>query len=75
MRQSDCWFLRRLSFAAASSVRFTLPADERVMLRQVRLGRRYGDSIEVLAGLSEGELVAAEPVAAGIYLKEQSGAK
>jgi len=49
-------------------------ADERVLLRQVRLGRRYGESIEVLAGLSEGEVVAAEPVTAGIYLKEQSGA-
>ena len=48
---------------------------ERVMLRQVRLGRRYGESLEVLAGLSDGEIVAADPVAAGIYLKEQSGAK
>jgi RND family efflux transporter MFP subunit len=50
-------------------------SDEQVSLRQVRLGRRYGESVEVLAGLSEGELVAVEPVAAGIYLKEQSGAK
>jgi len=49
-------------------------ADERVLLRQVRLGRRYGESIEVLAGLSEGDVVAAEPVTAGIYRKEQSGA-
>lgn len=48
--------------------------DERVALRQIRLGRVFGESIEVLAGLSEGEQVAAEPVAAGIYLKEQSGA-
>jgi multidrug efflux pump subunit AcrA (membrane-fusion protein) len=45
------------------------------MLRQVRLGRRYGESLEVLAGLSEGEMVAADPVAAGIFLKEQSGAE
>lgn len=50
-------------------------SDDSVALRQVRLGRRYGDSFEVLAGLSEGETVAAEPVAAGIYLKEQAGAK
>jgi RND family efflux transporter MFP subunit len=42
-----------------------------VALRQVRLGRRYGDSIEVLSGLSEGEAVAIDPVAAGIWLKEQ----
>ena len=38
---------------------------------QVRLGRRYGDSIEVLAGLVEGESVAVDPVSAGIFLKEQ----
>ena len=44
---------------------------EAVALRQVRLGRRYGDSIEVLSGLSEGEAVAFDPVAAGIWLKEQ----
>ena len=46
---------------------------DRVALRQVRLGRQYGDSVEVLAGLLEGESVAVEPVSAGIYLKEQSG--
>jgi RND family efflux transporter MFP subunit len=50
-------------------------SDDRVSLRQVRLGRRYGDSIEVLAGLSEGESVAVQPVSAGIYLKEQVEAK
>jgi RND family efflux transporter MFP subunit len=49
--------------------------EDNVMLRQVRLGRRFGDSVEVLAGLSEGELVATEPVAAGIFLKEKSGAR
>jgi RND family efflux transporter MFP subunit len=43
-----------------------------VSLRQVRLGRRYGESIEVLAGLAEGETVATEPVRAGIWLKEQA---
>jgi RND family efflux transporter MFP subunit len=48
---------------------------DRVTLRQVRLGRRYGETVEVLAGLSEGELVAVDPVAAGIFLKEQAGAK
>jgi len=48
-------------------------SGDRVALRQVRLGRRYGDSIEVLAGLVEGEAVATDPVKAGIFLKEQSG--
>jgi len=49
--------------------------EDQVVLRQVRLGRRYGDSIEVLAGISAGESVATEPVSAGIYLKEQLGAR
>ena len=44
--------------------------DETVGLRQVRLGRRYGENIEILAGLSAGEQVAVDPVAAAIYLKE-----
>ena len=43
-----------------------------IALRQVRLGRKFGDSIEVLAGLNEGEVVATDPVAAGIYLKERT---
>jgi len=43
-----------------------------IALRQVRLGRKVGNSIEVLAGLSEGEVVATDPVAAGIYLKERT---
>jgi RND family efflux transporter MFP subunit len=45
---------------------------DNVVLRQVRLGRKYGDSIEVLAGLSEGERVSTDPVVAGIYLKERT---
>jgi RND family efflux transporter MFP subunit len=43
---------------------------DEVALRQVRLGRRYGDFVEVLAGVSEGETIALDPVAAGIYLKQ-----
>lgn len=43
---------------------------EDVSLRQVRLGRRYGDAIEILAGLDEGEAVALDPVQAGIWLKK-----
>jgi RND family efflux transporter MFP subunit len=45
--------------------------DERVTLRQVRVGREYGGDVEVLAGLDAGELVALDPVAAGIYVKER----
>ena len=43
-----------------------------VRLRQVRTGRRYGDRIEILAGLQAGERIATEPVDAGIYLKTRS---
>ena len=60
--------VRRSELSAVYVVR-----DDRVALRQVRLGRRYGDSIEVLAGLVEGEAVATDPVKAGIFLKEQVG--
>ncbi len=44
---------------------------ERVALRQVRLGRAYDGTIEVLSGLDAGETIAADPVEAAIWLKEQ----
>lgn len=37
-----------------------------VHLRQVRLGNRFGERVEVLAGLHDGEAVSSDPVAAGI---------
>lgn len=37
-------------------------------LRQIRLGNQFGEKIEVLAGLENGEEVAIDPVAAGIAL-------
>ena len=36
----------------------------RLSLRQLRLGRRIGDQVEVLAGLKAGETLASDPVAA-----------
>lgn len=42
--------------------------DGAVTLRQVRLGRRLGDEVEVLAGLRAGERIAADPVAATLAL-------
>lgn len=46
--------------------------NNRVSLRQVRIGRAYDDQHrEVLAGLESGEQVALDPVAAGIQLKQQ----
>ncbi|SME90587.1 RND family efflux transporter, MFP subunit [Tistlia consotensis] len=41
-----------------------------VALRQLRLGHRLDDKVEVLAGLSAGELIAADPVAAVTYAAE-----
>ncbi len=65
---------------AETSVRLTMPraalvmrgdlhavyvvGDRAVALRQIRLGRTSGDSVEVLSGLSAGERVALDPVAA-----------
>lgn len=39
-------------------------SDGRVSLRQLRLGMRSGDQVEVIAGLEAGESIAADPVAA-----------
>ena len=42
--------------------------DDGVALRQIRVGQRYGERIEVLAGLSAGERIAADPHAATLVL-------
>jgi membrane fusion protein, multidrug efflux system len=62
----------RLYVPAASVVRraelsavYVVNADGRPLLRQVRLGRANGDSVEVLAGVSADERVALEPQVAG----------
>jgi len=46
-----------------------------VSLRQLRLGHRHGDAIDVLAGLAAGEHVASDPVAAAHWLVEQHAGK
>jgi RND family efflux transporter MFP subunit len=43
-----------------------------LLLRQLRLGHRYGDEVEILAGLQPGEQVARDPVAAGLLLQQQA---
>ena len=62
--------LRRSELSAVYVV-----TEDQVILRQIRLGRRYGEYTEVLAGLSEGEAVSVDPVSAGIFLKEQAGVR
>ncbi len=77
----------KVGFVVGEAKRLLVPADavarrselsavyvvdgETVTLRQVRVGRRFGDQVEILAGLAEGEQVATSPVDAAIYLKEQ----
>lgn len=66
--------VRRSELSAAYVVEDAVAGETRVSLRQLRLGRRYGDGIEVLAGLDEGEYVALDPVEAGIYVKDRQDA-
>lgn len=48
-------------------------SETAVTLRQLRIGHRLGDQVEVLSGLAEGEQVALDPVAAGLLLSQRSG--
>jgi RND family efflux transporter MFP subunit len=50
-------------------------ADGSVDLRQLRLGHRFGDEIEVLAGLAADERVARDPEAATLYLAKRHDGK
>jgi len=55
---------------------YVVDAQARVHFRHVRLGSPVGRAhVSVLSGLDEGELVATDPVAAGILLKSQRSAK
>lgn len=50
---------------------YVIDRQQRIALRQIRLGHRFGDQVEVLAGLDEGEQIAADPLAALAYLSGQ----
>ncbi|MBK9668797.1 MAG: efflux RND transporter periplasmic adaptor subunit [Thermomonas sp.] len=65
----------RLLIPAAALVRrsevnavYVVDARNRVALRQLRLGHRFGDQVEVLAGLVAGERYARDPLAALAHL-------
>ncbi|WP_242469305.1 efflux RND transporter periplasmic adaptor subunit [Rhabdochromatium marinum] len=46
-----------------------------IRFRMIRVGHRRGDSLRVLSGLTEGEQVALDPIAAGVALKQQAAAR
>ena len=50
---------------------YLVDTDGNVSMRQVRPGNRYGEQVEILAGLDENEIVALDPVRAGIEYKRQ----
>lgn len=80
----------KVAFAVGAAERLLIPAaalvqrsevtavyvvrDDQVRLRQVRTGQLFGDRVEVLAGLAEGERVALDPVRAGIRAKSGGAA-
>lgn len=47
---------------------YVVNEDSEVRFRQVRVGGVFGDRVEILAGLAQGERVAVDPVRAGIHL-------
>ena len=52
---------------------YVIDAQGQVTLRQLRLGHRIGDKVEVLAGLSAGERIASDPLAAIERLDRTAG--
>lgn len=54
---------------------YVVDADAQVHFRQIRVGRQHGGALVVLSGLTPGERVALDPVAAGVALKAQARAR
>jgi len=50
---------------------YVVEENGKISLRQIRIGRLIGEQMEVLAGLTAGEKIAIDPIAAGIELKQQ----
>lgn len=51
---------------------YVVADDGRISLRRVSVGERLDDQIVILSGMSTGERVAINPIAAGIALKQQA---
>jgi len=62
---------RALVSRAEVNAVYVLDDNGKISFRQVRPGNRYGEQIEILAGLGEGETIALDPVSAGISHKRQ----
>lgn len=62
---------RSIAYRSEVTALYVVRPDGAIAFRQVRLGDRFGDEVEVLAGLSEGERIALDPIKAGIFLKEK----
>lgn len=54
---------------------YVVTPDDAVLLRQLRLGHRYGDAVEVLSGLRAGERIALDPGAAMRHLVDAHAAR
>ena len=52
---------------------YVVGTDGRISLRQIRTGHRFGDRVEILAGLTENERVATDPVAALAHIDAAAG--
>ncbi|MFO7306582.1 MAG: efflux RND transporter periplasmic adaptor subunit [Gammaproteobacteria bacterium] len=50
---------------------YALDQDDRLTLRQVRLGQRFGDRVVVLSGLMDGDRIALDPIAATLRVQQQ----
>jgi RND family efflux transporter MFP subunit len=62
---------RALVSRAEVNAVYVLDDGGKISFRQVRPGNRYGEQIEILAGLDAGETIALDPVSAGILHKRQ----
>jgi len=54
---------------------YVVDAQGQARLRQVRLGRRSGEQVEVLTGLAGGETLLAQPHLAGALRDNPKGAQ
>ena len=51
---------------------YVIGEDDKLRLRQLRVGSDFEGRSEILSGLREGERIAADPVRAGIYVKSRA---